>query len=47
MKQHRWFAKMDWNMLERKAVKAPIVPRVRDGRDTSNYDKVGRCRLTR
>jgi len=22
VKQHRWFSKMDWNMLERKAVKA-------------------------
>lgn len=39
VKRHRWFAKLDWNALERKALPAPIVPQLRDKRDTSNYDR--------
>ena len=29
VKRHRWFAGLDWIKLERKAVRAPIIPHLR------------------
>ena len=39
IKQHKWFQRLDWNALERKAVAAPIIPQLRDAKDTSNYEQ--------
>jgi len=36
IEQHKWFRKLDWNALERKAVAAPIIPQLRDAKDTTH-----------
>ncbi|ORX98577.1 kinase-like protein [Basidiobolus meristosporus CBS 931.73] len=38
IKNHKWFAEIDWNRLERLEVQPPIVPIVTSDGDTSNYD---------
>ena len=39
IKQHKWFAALDWNALEEKQLAAPLVPTVTDPLDTSNFDE--------
>lgn len=38
IRKHPWFARMDWQLLEAKKLKAPIVPRLANLTDTSNFD---------
>lgn len=38
VRQHPWFVRMDWQMLEAKKLRAPIVPTLADSTDTSNFD---------
>ncbi|RKP09664.1 kinase-like domain-containing protein [Thamnocephalis sphaerospora] len=39
IKRHRWFMDIDWEMLKRGGIKAPIVPVVKGAGDTSNFDQ--------
>ncbi|CAK4677207.1 hypothetical protein LEN26_005249 [Aphanomyces euteiches] len=36
---HPWFAKMDWNALVHKTLRAPHVPVIKSASDVSNFDK--------
>ncbi|GBG25064.1 cGMP-dependent protein kinase 1 [Hondaea fermentalgiana] len=38
IKEHPWFKSVDWNELRRMRLKAPWIPPIRDGLDTSNFD---------
>ncbi|KAK3276295.1 hypothetical protein CYMTET_15624 [Cymbomonas tetramitiformis] len=38
IKKHPWFADIDWVALERRKLKAPIIPRIDDKFDMSNFD---------
>ncbi|MES1909201.1 MAG: hypothetical protein MHM6MM_001983 [Cercozoa sp. M6MM] len=38
IKQHPWFRDFDWDALERRTMKAPIVPRIKDEFDLSNFE---------
>ncbi|ORX95760.1 kinase-like protein [Basidiobolus meristosporus CBS 931.73] len=38
IKQHPWFAEIDWNKLSRLEVQPPIIPIVSSDGDTSNFD---------
>lgn len=38
IKQHPFFAGIDWDMIERKGMKAPFIPTIKKGEtDTSNF----------
>lgn len=37
VKSHPWFKDVDWNVLERKKLRAPYLPKIRDEADTSNF----------
>jgi len=39
IQNHRWFAKFDWENLRLCRMKAPILPKVKNYTDTSNFDK--------
>lgn len=39
IKEHPWFAKLDWEKVLACRQPAPHVPRVRDEKDTSNFDE--------
>ncbi|KAK4691616.1 hypothetical protein P7C70_g9312, partial [Phenoliferia sp. Uapishka_3] len=39
IKNHRWFEGVDWDLLERKAIRAPIIPQTSTPGDTSNFEK--------
>jgi serine/threonine protein kinase len=39
VKEHAWFARTDWAATLALAVPAPLVPRVREANDTSNFDE--------
>ncbi|KAL8283526.1 hypothetical protein RQP46_005629 [Phenoliferia psychrophenolica] len=39
IKNHRWFEGVDWDLVERKAIKAPIIPQTSTPGDTSNFEK--------
>lgn len=39
IKEHPWFAKIDFNELIRKRIKAPWIPPIKDQLDTSNFDE--------
>jgi CRP-like cAMP-binding protein len=41
VKNHPWFADIDWNGLLAKTEKAPWIPKVKDDLDTSNFDSYG------
>eukprot|EP00199_Chlamydomonas_sp_CCMP681_P000070 CAMPEP_0119102536 /NCGR_PEP_ID=MMETSP1180-20130426/1251_1 /TAXON_ID=3052 ORGANISM="Chlamydomonas cf sp, Strain CCMP681" /NCGR_SAMPLE_ID=MMETSP1180 /ASSEMBLY_ACC=CAM_ASM_000741 /LENGTH=1028 /DNA_ID=CAMNT_0007086843 /DNA_START=136 /DNA_END=3222 /DNA_ORIENTATION=+ len=43
IKNHRWFAKLDWKALEARKLPAPIRPRIRNPLDTSNFDNFDSC----
>ena len=38
IKNHRWFQRIDWAMLIARRLPAPIVPRLQNLLDTSNFD---------
>jgi hypothetical protein len=39
IKRQKWFQGLDWDAVERVEVKSKLVPKVRGGGDTSNFDK--------
>lgn len=39
LKQHRFFASLDWNLLEQRQIQPPYKPEIKSDRDTSNIDK--------
>ena len=40
IKEHPFFASIDWGLIERKGMQAPFVPKIKDGEtDVSNFDK--------
>jgi serum/glucocorticoid-regulated kinase 2 len=41
IKEHPWFAGVNWLAIERKEIKAPFVPVVKSDIDVSNFDPVG------
>ncbi len=38
IKEHPWFARMNWDALYNCQVTAPFVPKVKEANDTSNFD---------
>eukprot|EP00158_Paraphelidium_tribonemae_P004592 Partr_v1_DN26858_c0_g1_i1_m40843 putative CAMP-dependent protein kinase, catalytic subunit len=38
IKQHKWFADIDWNAVVRRELKPPHLPPVKHAGDTSNFD---------
>lgn len=38
IKEHPWFARVNWEALYACAVPAPFVPKLKDEKDTSNFD---------
>ncbi len=38
MKEHPWFAGVRWDDVFNCRLTAPLVPKVRDANDTSNFD---------
>jgi hypothetical protein len=38
IKEHPWFTKLDWDKLLAMNVTAPYVPKVKDEKDTSNFE---------
>jgi protein kinase A len=38
IREHPWFAKLEWERLLAGGIPAPYVPRVKDEKDTSNFD---------
>ena len=41
IKQHKWFADLDFDELLKKKIKAPWMPKVTGITDTSNFDSYG------
>ncbi|KAJ1779234.1 cAMP-dependent protein kinase catalytic subunit [Coemansia sp. RSA 1807] len=39
IKEHRWFAEVDWNRLAAREIPAPLIPPQKVAGDTSNFDK--------
>ncbi|KAI9503909.1 kinase-like domain-containing protein [Coemansia spiralis] len=39
IKEHRWFAEVDWNRLAAREIPAPLIPPQKVEGDTSNFDK--------
>ncbi|KAJ1947914.1 cAMP-dependent protein kinase catalytic subunit [Kickxella alabastrina] len=39
IKEHRWFAEVDWNRLAAREIPAPLIPPQKVDGDTSNFDK--------
>eukprot|EP00735_Rhodelphis_limneticus_P001946 TRINITY_DN1267_c0_g1::TRINITY_DN1267_c0_g1_i1::g.26800::m.26800 TRINITY_DN1267_c0_g1::TRINITY_DN1267_c0_g1_i1::g.26800 ORF type:complete len:782 (-),score=302.12,sp/P00516/KGP1_BOVIN/37.69/8e-131,sp/P00516/KGP1_BOVIN/32.73/3e-38,sp/P00516/KGP1_BOVIN/31.86/2e-10,Pkinase/PF00069.20/3.8e+03,Pkinase/PF00069.20/2.1e-68,cNMP_binding/PF00027.24/2e-18,cNMP_binding/PF00027.24/3.5e-20,cNMP_binding/PF00027.24/1.2e-18,Pkinase_Tyr/PF07714.12/7.3e+02,Pkinase_Tyr/PF07714.12/1.2e-31,Kinase-like/PF14531.1/5.7e+ len=39
VKSHPWFKGFDWEALEKKSMKPPYVPTIKDALDTSNFDE--------
>ncbi|KAJ2393693.1 cAMP-dependent protein kinase catalytic subunit [Coemansia sp. RSA 2603] len=39
IKEHRWFAEVDWNRLAMREIPAPLIPPQKVDGDTSNFDK--------
>ncbi|KAF2725367.1 Pkinase-domain-containing protein [Polychaeton citri CBS 116435] len=39
VREHPWFAKIDWDKLYRREMKGPIVPHLRSADDTRNFDE--------
>lgn len=39
VKDHRWFEGVDWAMVERKEIRAPIIPVTSTPGDTSNFER--------
>ena len=37
---HPWFAGFDWEALAQKKLKAPIIPKIKNPGDTSNFEPV-------
>ena len=38
IREHAWFTKLDWAQVLAASIPAPFVPKVRDEKDTSNFD---------
>lgn len=38
IREHPWYARMDWSAVFNQSIPAPLVPRVKDEKDTSNFD---------
>lgn len=38
IKQHHWFTDFDWNSMLQRKMRAPMLPRLKDKLDTSNFD---------
>ncbi len=38
IKQHRFFARINWDDLEKRKLPAPMKPKIRNPLDTSNFD---------
>lgn len=39
MKNHQWFEGVDWIAVERRAIPAPIVPRIKSTSDSQNFER--------
>lgn len=39
IKNHPWFATMDWNKLINKEIHSPFVPKIENDLDTQNFDR--------
>lgn len=39
LKKHPWFKDIDWDKLQEKQIKPPVVPNVRSAMDTQNFDE--------
>ena len=39
IKKHPFFAKIDFNLIEQKKVKAPFIPEVENDTDVQNFDE--------
>lgn len=39
VKKHRWFKTIDWDRLQNREIKAPIIPRVSGEGDTQNFEE--------
>lgn len=40
IRKHRWFEGFDWEALQTEAIKAPIIPPIKNPFDASNFSKV-------
>lgn len=39
IKEHKWFAGMEWDKLAKLEIAPPFIPKVAHGGDTSNFDE--------
>ena len=38
IKQHHWFTGFDWDAMLKRKMRAPMLPRLKDKLDTSNFE---------
>jgi len=39
IKEHPWFINFDWDGLRKRLIKAPIIPKIKNDLDLSNFEK--------